>query len=121
VVALGNAEGQGTIIPAAGRVTGTGKTITAADQGGTASSETLHGMIEVSASIVAGDSGGPLASPAGQVVGMDTAGDSVSMDPQAPPAGFAIPIVTALGVARQIAAGRAGPAVMIGYPPFAGI
>src|SRR3984885_5819456 len=36
VVALGNAEGQGTVIPAAGQVTGTGKSITAADQGGTA-------------------------------------------------------------------------------------
>jgi S1-C subfamily serine protease len=121
VVALGNAEGQGTIIPAAGRVTGIGKTITATDQGGTASTETLHGMIEVSAGIVSGDSGGPLATLAGQVIGMATAGESVSLAQQAPPAGFAIPADTALAVARQIAAGHASSAVTIGYPPFAGI
>jgi S1-C subfamily serine protease len=121
VVALGNAEGQGTIIPAAGRVTGTGKTITATDQGGTAATETLHGMIQVSAGIVSGDSGGPLATPSGQVIGMDTAGDTVSLTQQAPAAGFAIPVNTALAVARQIAAGHASAAVTIGYPPFAGI
>jgi S1-C subfamily serine protease len=120
VVALGNAEGQGTIIPAAGQVTGTGKTITAADQGGTASTETLHGMIQVNAGIVPGDSGGPLATTGGQVIGMDTAGNTVSLTQQTT-AGFAIPIDTALGVARQIAAGQASSAVTIGYPPFLGI
>jgi S1-C subfamily serine protease len=120
VVALGNAEGQGTIIPAAGQVTGLNKAITAADQGGTASTETLHGMIEVSAGIVPGDSGGPLANAAGQVIGMDTAGNSVSLT-QSQPAGFAIPVNTALAVARQIAAGHASSVIIIGYPPFLGI
>jgi S1-C subfamily serine protease len=127
VVALGNAEGQGTIIPAGGQVTGTGKSITAADQGGTAATETLHGMIATSADIVPGDSGGPLATAAGQVIGMDTAGNSVSLTQQ-PAAGqqqaatgFAIPISTALSVARQIAAGHASSTVTIGYPPFIGI
>ena len=57
VVALGNAEGQGTIIPAGGQVTGLDETITATDQGGTASTETLHGMIQTNAD-VPGDSGG---------------------------------------------------------------
>ena len=121
VVALGNAEGQGTVIPAAGQVTGTGKSITAADQGGTAATETLHGMIQVSAGIVPGDSGGPLSSAAGQVIGMDTAGDSVGLTQQQAATGFAIPINTALSVARQIAAGHASSTVTIGYPPFIGI
>jgi S1-C subfamily serine protease len=121
VVALGNADGQGTIIAAGGRITGLGKTITASDQGGSAATETLHQMIQTSAGIVAGDSGGPLASPAGQVIGMDTAGNSVSLSPQAPATGFAIPINSALAVARQIAAGHASAAVTIGYPPFVGI
>jgi S1-C subfamily serine protease len=121
VVALGNAEGQGTVIPAGGQVTGTGKTVTAADQGGTAATETLHGMIATSAGIVPGDSGGPLATAAGQVIGMDTAGNSVSVTQQQPASGFAIPIDTALSVARQIAAGHASSAVTIGYPPFIGI
>jgi S1-C subfamily serine protease len=126
VVALGNAEGQGTLIPAAGQITGTGTSITAADQGGTAATETLHGMIATSAGIVPGDSGGPLSTAAGQVIGMDTAGDSVS--PAQPAAGqqqtatgFAIPIDTALAVARQIAAGHASSTVSVGYPPFIGI
>jgi len=121
VVAIGNAEGQGTAIPAVGRVTGTDKTITAADQGGTATAEVLHGMIETSADIVSGDSGGPLANSAGQVIGMDTAGSSVSFSQQATAAGFAIPINTALSVARQISAGHASNVIAIGYPPFLGI
>jgi S1-C subfamily serine protease len=120
VVALGNAEGQGTIIPAAGRVTAVNQTITASDQGGTASTETLHGMIQINARIVPGDSGGPLATASGQVIGMDTAGNSVSLTSQQA-AGFAIPINTALAIARQIAAGHSSPVIAIGYPPFLGI
>jgi S1-C subfamily serine protease len=120
VVALGNAEGQGTIIPAAGQVTAVNQTITASDQGGTASTETLHGMIQISAHIVPGDSGGPLATASGQVIGMDTAGNSVSLTSQQA-AGFAIPINTALAVARQIAAGHSSQVIAIGYPPFLGI
>lgn len=121
VVAMGNAGGQGTIIPAGGRVTALGKTITASDQGGSAATETLHGMIQTNAGIVSGDSGGPLASAAGQVIGMDTAGSNVSFSQQARAAGFAIPINTALSVARQIAAGHASQVITVGYPPFMGI
>ena len=75
-------------------------------------------MIQANAGIVAGDSGGPLAGPGG-VIGMDTAGNDPGYQQQA--AGFAIPVNTALSVARQIAAGRASSAVTIGYPPFLGI
>jgi S1-C subfamily serine protease len=118
VVALGNAEGQGSITAVPGRVTGLDQTITASNEGGSVSSETLHGMIETNADIVPGDSGGPLASSAG-VIGMDTAGNDAGADQ--PAAGFAIPIDTALSVARQIAAGHASSTVSIGYPPFLGI
>ena len=121
VVALGNAGGQGSIVPAAGRVTGLHKTITASDEGGTVTTEVLHGMIETNADIVSGDSGGPLANSAGQVIGMDTAGSSVSVAQQPTTAGFAIPIDTALSVARVIAAGHASNVVSIGYPSFLGI
>ena len=119
VVALGNAEGQGKITAAAGHVTALNATITASDEAGSTSTETLHGMIETNADIQPGDSGGPLASSAG-VIGMDTAGNAPG-DMQGPAAGFAIPINTALSVARQIAAGHASSAVTIGYPPFVGI
>lgn len=121
VVALGNAEGQGTILPAAGKITGVDKTITASDQGGTITSETLHHMLETNAHIVQGDSGGPLSNASGQVIGMDTAGQSVSFGQQATPTGFAIPINTALSLASQIAAGKASSTISIGYPPFIGI
>jgi S1-C subfamily serine protease len=121
VVALGNAEGQSSIVAAAGQVTGLNQTITAGDQGGTITSETLHGMIETNANIVAGDSGGPLANSSGQVIGMDTAGNDVSFSAQQSAAGFAIPTNAALSVARQIAAGHATSAITIGYPPFMGV
>ena len=120
VLAMGNAEGRSEIVSAAGQVTGLNQTITASDQGGTISQETLHGMIETNADIVSGDSGGPLANASGNVIGMDTAGDSVSYSQQQS-AGFAIPINTALSVARQIEAGQAGPGIVIGYPPFIGV
>jgi S1-C subfamily serine protease len=118
VVALGNAEGQDAITATAGRITGLNQTITASDEGGSTTSETLTGMIQTNADIVPGDSGGPLASSAG-VIGMDTAGNDAN-DQQAS-TGFAIPINTALSVARQIAAGRASSVITIGYPPFVGI
>jgi S1-C subfamily serine protease len=121
VVALGNAEGQNQIVPATGHVTGLNQTIMASDQGGTVSSETLHGMIETDANVVAGDSGGPLVNSAGRVIGMDTAGNSVSGPQQQSVSGFAIPINTALSVARQITAGHAGSTIVVGYPPFIGI
>jgi S1-C subfamily serine protease len=118
VVALGNAEGRGTITATAGQVTGLDRSITASDEGGSTTSETLYGMIQTNAGIVPGDSGGPLASSAG-VIGMDTAGNDPSG--QQASAGFAIPINTALSVARQIATGHASSAITIGYPPFVGI
>jgi S1-C subfamily serine protease len=121
VMALGNAEGRSQIVSATGQVTGINQTITASDQGGAVTSETLHGMIETNANIVAGDSGGPLVDSAGRVIGMDTAGNDVGFNQQQPAAGFAIPVNTALAVARQIAAGDASSSIVIGYPPFIGI
>ena len=118
VVAMGNAEGRGVITAKPGHVTGLHQTITASDKGSSTTSETLHGMIETNADIVPGDSGGPLATSAG-VIGMDTAGNNAGF--QQASTGFAIPINTALSVARQIAAGHASSVITIGYPPFIGI
>jgi S1-C subfamily serine protease len=121
VVAMGNAEGQSEIIPAVGQITGVNQTITANDQGGTISSETLHGMFETNANVVSGDSGGPLANSAGQVIGMDTAGNGGGFNQRQSSTGYAIPINTALAVAHQIASGDASSTIVIGYPPFIGI
>ena len=121
VTALGNAEGQSKIVPATGRITGVNRSITASDQGGTVTSETLHGMLQTDAGVVSGDSGGPLVNAAGRVIGMDTAGNDVRYPDQQAAAGFAIPINTALAVAREIVAGHASSTISIGYPPFVGI
>jgi S1-C subfamily serine protease len=121
VTALGNAEGQSQIVSAAGQVTAINQTITASDQGGTVKSETLHGMIQTNADIVAGDSGGPLVNSAGRVIAMDTAGNDVRFPDQQNAAGFAIPVNTALSVVREITAGHASSTIVIGYPPFIGV
>ena len=121
VVAMGNAEGQNAIVPVTGQVTALNQTITAGDQGGTVTSETLHGMIETNANIVSGDSGGPLANSAGQVIGMDTAGSGQGFSAQQSTVGFAIPINTAWSVAQQISAGHGSSTITIGYPPFMGV
>ncbi len=121
VLAMGNAEGQGAIVPAAGSVTGLDQTITASDSGGSITSETLHGMIQTDANVVSGDSGGPLADAAGQVIGMDTAGSGGNFPNQQSTDGYAIPIDTALSIARQIAAGQASSTIVLGYPAFMGI
>jgi len=121
VTALGNAQGRSQIVPAPGSITGVNRTITASDQGGQVTSETLHGMFQTDADVVSGDSGGPLVNASGQVIGMDTAGNDVRMPGQQAAAGFAIPVNTALSVARQIAARQASDTITIGYPPFIGI
>src|SRR6266702_5059666 len=121
VTALGNAGGRSQIVSAPGHITGVNRTITASDQGGSVTSETLHGMLQTDAGVVSGDSGGPLVSAAGNVIGMDTAGNDVRFPDQQAAAGFAIPIHTALSVAREIAAGHASSTISIGYPPFIGI
>jgi len=49
VVALGNAEGQGSITATACHVTGLNQVITVSDVGGPVSAGTLHGMIQTNA------------------------------------------------------------------------
>ena len=121
VVALGNADGQGTITPASGQITAVNQTITANDPGGSVSAEKLHGMLQTNADIVSGDSGGPLADTSGKVIGIDTAGNNANVPNPSAATGFAIPINTALSIARQIESGQASSTVTIGYPPFMGI
>ncbi len=120
VLALGNAQGQGGLPAlAAGIINSLNKTISPTDES-TGTTETLHGMLQTSAKIVSGDSGGPLANSAGQVIGMDTANASGSQGASSI-LGYAIPINTALSVAHQIAAGQASAAVQIGLPGFLGV
>ena len=123
VLAIGNAGGQGgnpTIAP--GIINATNRTITAGDQG-SGTTETLHGMLQTSAEIQPGDSGGPLANAAGKVIGMDTAasGSSATSSSSGSTMGYAIPINTALSIAREIAAGHGSSTIQIGLPGFLGV
>jgi S1-C subfamily serine protease len=119
VTAVGNAGGVGGMpSSASGSVTGLGRTIVASDGGGV--SEQLTGLIRINAALQPGDSGGPLLSLSGRVIGMDTAA-SVAFAFQSTGDGYAIPINRALALAKQIVAGRSSATVHIGSTPFLGI
>ena len=121
VVALGNAGGAGgTPTVTSGSITALNRTITASDAG-SGDSETLHNMLQTNAQIAEGDSGGPLANAAGQVIGMNTAANTQSFGPQGSNEGFAIPINHALALAHQMAAGNGSASIRIGQPAFMGI
>ena len=118
VLALGNAEGKGGVTPARGVIDALNRTVQATDQG-SGTTENLTHMLQTNAEIQQGDSGGALANSAGQVIAMITAADSAG--PAAGTIGYAIPIDSALAIARQIAEGRASPTVYIGTPGFLGV
>ncbi len=115
ITAIGNAEGTGTLVAAAGSVTATDQTMTASTDA--ASAETLSGLIEFSASVVSGDSGGPVLDSAGQVVGITTAASSGTGSTVA----YAIDIQNAMTIVKQIESGQASSDVVIGYPAFLGV
>lgn len=128
VVAIGNAGGRGgspTVVT--GSVTALGQTITATDSSG-GNATTLDGLIQVNAPIVPGDSGGPLTDTAGKVIGINTAasgnqaaqfgsgsrgfgggsGRSGSSSGSGASAGYAIPIQSALTIAKDLEASGSG-------------
>ncbi len=141
VVALGNAGGlDGTPSVAAGSVTALDQSITASDES-SGTSEQLSGLIETNAGIQPGDSGGPLVNVYGQIVGMNTAassnyqfggagnggygngsgGSGGSSGSTSATQGYAIPIDTALSIAKEIEAGQESSVIHIGGTAFIGI
>jgi S1-C subfamily serine protease len=120
VVALGNAGGTGQTTTVTGAITGLNQTITASDDGSN-TSERLTDMLRTNADIVAGDSGGPLASTSGKVIGMDTAAATGSFGIGQQDVGFAIPINRALRIAHQIISGKPSKNVQIGSTGFLGV
>lgn len=114
--AVGNANGGGKLVIARGKVTGLDRAITVNDdEGGTAD---LSGLIETSAHLVPGDSGGPLLDAKGRVIGVDAAGSSSSAFRAAD--GYAIPINKAISLVHQMEAGSATTLVHIGKTAFLG-
>lgn len=119
VTAVGNAGGTGTLASASGVVTGLNKSITAQDDSGDA--ETLTGLVETNAALQPGDSGGPLETGTGKVVGMDTAASSGSPFADYATDAYAIPIGKALAIAKQIVAGKSSATIHVGGTAFLGV
>lgn len=121
VVALGNALGAGgTPSVVEGTIQALDQTITAGDASG-GTSEQLSGLIQTNAPLQPGDSGGPLATQEGKVIGMDTAASSSYRFRAASGASFAIPINAALSIAKQMEAGQASGTIHLGQSGFLGV
>ncbi|MBE1537415.1 S1C family serine protease [Actinomadura algeriensis] len=125
VTAVGNAGGDGgepSVVT--GHVTALGQTVTARDDSD-GSVERLAGMIEVSAPIKPGDSGGPLLNSAGRVIGVNTAASTArpesSPGAREQPRGYAIPADRALEIAAQIRRGEPSETVHIGETAMLGV
>lgn len=115
VTAIGNAAGQSQLVAAAGSILATNVGIDVTEDDG--STAHLSGLIEDSADVVQGDSGGALLDADGEVVGMSVAASSGS----AQVTGYAIPISTVTTIANQILAGQASSTVTIGTPAGLGV
>ena len=125
VVGVGNAGGTGgTPSAAGGTVTALNQSITASDNGD-GTSEQLSGLIETNADIQPGDSGGALVDTSGEVLGIDTAASAgfsfQSNDQSSGTQGFAIPINTALSIAKSIEEGNGSSTIHIGETAFLGV
>ncbi len=125
VVGVGNAGGTGgTPSAAGGTVTALNQSITASDEGD-GTSEQLSGLIETNADIQPGDSGGALVNTSGEVLGVDTAASAgfsfQSNNQSSGNQGYAIPINTALSIAKTIEAGSGSSTVHIGQTAFLGV
>jgi S1-C subfamily serine protease len=121
VTGMGNALGKnGAPVSASGVVTALNETLTVTGDGGRVHN-TLNGLIQFSAPIQPGDSGGPLLNVAGRVIGMDTAASPLGSVPAGGSIGAAIPINTALAIAHEIITGVTSPYIQSGHSGILGV
>jgi S1-C subfamily serine protease len=117
VTAIGNAFGApGPPTTTTGTVAALHRSIVARDPAG-GSSERLDDVIQISADVHPGDSGGALVNADGQVIGIITAGPSNSTTG----VGFAIPIDAALNIVNEIRAGHESSTILLGERGFIGV
>jgi len=120
VTAIGNAGGVGGAPRVTGgRIVGLDRSLRVAD--GHNGFQQLHVLIETSAPLQPGDSGGPLLDSAGTVIGLDTAAAFPRGGRGARGDGFSIPIDPARAIAQRIESGRRSASVHIGPTPFIGV
>ena len=118
VTAIGNAYGKGgTPTVVHGSVTAVHRTIRAGDPGSSSNSEQLNDVIQISANVVPGDSGGALLDANGNVIGIITAGPSQG----GTSIGYAIPIGSAIDIVNEIRAGHGSSTILIGDRGFLGV
>ncbi len=118
VVAIGNALGLGGPLSlTTGMITGEDRAVTATNDAGGV--EHLRDMLQISAALQPGDSGGPVVVRWGAVVGRDTAAATGRRG--LVPVGFAIPIGRARAVARQMLRGRGSATVILARHGFLGV
>lgn len=96
VVAIGNALGQFQNTVTSGIISGHGRSVEAATEGG-GDSESLTDLFQTDAAINQGNSGGPLVNLEGRVIGINTA-----VADSAQNIGFAIPINDVTGLIKSI-------------------
>jgi S1-C subfamily serine protease len=120
VTAIGNAGGTGRLSSATGAITRLRESVVVSDdQGGAVR---LTGMIGINASVVPGDSGGPLMNSSGEVIGMDTAGSAgATFRSTDATQAYAIPITRALSIAKKVVAGSGSTRVHVGETAFMGV
>jgi len=94
-IAIGSPLGTFTETVTRGIISGTGRTITVADES-TGRPVTMTGLIQTDAAINPGNSGGPLLDASGAVIGVNTA-----VSTEAEGLGFAIPISAAASLIAQ--------------------
>lgn len=121
VTGMGNALGRnGAPVSAIGVVTSLDQTLTVS--GETADAQTtLNGLIQFSAPIQPGDSGGPLLNVTGKVIGMDTAASLPNSGTASSSFGAAIPITSALTIANQILTGVVSPYIQGAHSGILGV
>jgi S1-C subfamily serine protease len=117
ITAVGNAGGTGSLTTVTGRITNVGQSITVSDENG--GTNRLTGMIETSAPLQPGDSGGPLLL-GGRVIGMDAAASRTGESSQYGDS-YAIPVATASSVVRDVLGGRSSSTVHVGPTAFLGV
>jgi S1-C subfamily serine protease len=121
VTGMGNALGvNGVPVSAIGVVTDLNETLTVSGESSDAQT-TLNGLIQFSAPIQPGDSGGPLLNATGQVIGMDTAASPPNSAPVGGKFGAAIPITTVLTIGHEILAGVESPYLQGGHSGILGV